>query len=56
VPREARVDVCIDGWDTGRWFRVFVEATPRTGELPRGETIPCRLIAVQIAPQRRGSR
>ena len=35
------VDVRIDGWDIrGRWFGVVVGATPRTGELPRGETIP----------------
>jgi hypothetical protein len=34
------VDVRIDGWDIrGRWF-VVVGATPRTGELRRGETIP----------------
>ena len=52
------VDVRIDGWDIrGRWFGVVVEATPRTGELQRGETIPWRVIAAQIAPrERRGSR
>ena len=52
------VDVRIDGWDIrGRWFGVVVGATPRTGELPRGETIPWRVIAAQIAPgERRGSR
>jgi hypothetical protein len=53
------VDVRIDGWDIcGRWFGgVVVRATPRTGELQRGETIPWRVIAVQIAPrERRGSR
>ena len=51
------VDVRIDGWDIrGRWFGV-VAATPRTGELRRGETIPWRVIAAQIAPrERRGSR
>jgi hypothetical protein len=45
------VDVRIDGWDIcGRWFGVVVGATPRTGELPRGQTIPWREIAAQIAP------
>jgi hypothetical protein len=35
------VDVRIDGRDIrGRWFGVVVGATPRTGELRRGETIP----------------
>jgi hypothetical protein len=50
-------DVRIDGWDIcGRWFGVVVGATPRTGELQRGETIPWRVIAAQIAPrERRGS-
>jgi hypothetical protein len=44
--------VRIDGWDIcGRWFGVVVGATPRTGELPRGETIPWRVIAAQIAPR-----
>jgi hypothetical protein len=39
-----------------RWFGVVVGATPRTGELPRGETIPWRVIAAQIAPrEHRGS-
>jgi hypothetical protein len=48
---ELRVDVRIDGWDIrGRWFGAVVGATPRTGELPRGETIPWRVIAAQIAP------
>ena len=59
VPRELTgVDVRIDGWDIrGRWFGVVVGATPRTGELRRGETIPWRVIAAQIAPgERRGSR
>jgi hypothetical protein len=47
-----------DGWDIrGRWFGVVVGATPRTGELQRGETIPWRVIAAQITPrERRGSR
>ena len=45
------VDVRIDAWEIrGRWF-VVVGATPRTGELPRGETIPWRVIAAQIAPR-----
>jgi hypothetical protein len=52
------VDVRTDGWDIrGRWFGVVVGATPRTGELRRGETIPWRVIAAQITPrERRGSR
>ena len=52
------VDVRIDGWDIrGRWFGVVVVATPRTGKLARGETIPWRVIAAQIAPrEHRGSR
>jgi hypothetical protein len=52
------VDVRNDGWDIrARWFGVVVGATPRTGELPRGETIPWRVIAAQIAPrEHRGSR
>jgi hypothetical protein len=52
------VDVRTDGWDIrGRWFGVVVGATPRLGELRRGETIPWRVIAAQIVPrQRRGSR
>jgi hypothetical protein len=51
-------DVRVDGWDIrGRWFGVVVGATPRLGELPRGQTIPWRVIAAQIAPrERRGSR
>ena len=51
------VDVRIDGWDIrGRWFGVVVGATPRTGELPRGETIPWRVIAAQTVPREcRGS-
>jgi hypothetical protein len=48
------VDVRIDGWDIrGRWFGVVVGATPRLGELRRGETIPWRVIAAQIAPRER---
>jgi hypothetical protein len=52
------VDVRIDGWDIrGRWFGVIVGATPRLGELRRGETIPWRVIAAHMAPpERRGSR
>ena len=52
------VDVRIDGWDIrGRWFGVVVVATPRTGKLARGETIPWRVIAAQLAPgERRGPR
>jgi hypothetical protein len=51
------LDVSIDGWDIrDHWFGVVVGATPRTGELPRGETIPWRVIA-QIAPgERHGPR
>jgi hypothetical protein len=50
--------VRIDGWDIrGRWSGVVVGAMPRLGELRRGETIPWRVIAAQIAPrERRGSR
>ena len=48
------LDVRIDGWDIrGRWFGVVIGATPRLGELPRGETIPWRVIAAQIAPRAR---
>jgi len=52
------VDVRIDGWDIrGRWFGVVVGATPQLGELRRGQTIPWRVIAAQIAPhERHGSR
>jgi hypothetical protein len=52
------VDVRIDGWDIrGRWFGVVVAATLRLGKLRRGETIPWRVIAAQIAPgERRASR
>jgi hypothetical protein len=52
------VDVRIDGWDIrGRWFGVVVGATPQLGQLRRGETIPWRVIAAQIAPgERRDSR
>ena len=51
------VDVRADDWDIrGRWFGVVVVATPPLGELPRGETIPWRVIAAQFAPrERRGS-
>ena len=53
-----RADVRTGGWDIrGRWFGVVVAATPQTGELRRGQTIPWRVIAAQIAPgERRGSR
>jgi hypothetical protein len=45
------LDVRMDGWDIrGRWFGVVVGATPRTGKLRRGETIPWRVIAAHIAP------
>ena len=48
------VDVRVDGWDIrGRWFGVVVVATPRLGGLPRGATIPWRVIAAQIAPRER---
>jgi hypothetical protein len=41
----------------GRWFGVVVGATPRLGELRRGQTIPWRVIAAQLASRdRRGSR
>ena len=52
------VDVRTGGWDIrGRWFGVVVGATPRLGELRRGETIPWRVIAAQSAPrERRGPR
>jgi hypothetical protein len=52
------LDVRADGWDIrGRWFGVVIGATPRLGELPRGETIPWRVIATELAPdQHRGSR
>ena len=55
---ELPVDVRTGGWDIrGRWFGVVVGATPRLGELRRGETIPWRVIAAQITPgERRGSR
>ena len=46
------VEVRIDGWDIrGRWFGVVVGATPRLGDLRRGETIPWRVIASLIAPR-----
>ena len=48
------VDVRVDGWDIrGRWFGVVVVAAPRFGELSRGQTIPWRVIAAQIAPRDR---
>ena len=48
------VDVRVDGWDIrGRWFGVVVAATPRLGELRRGETIPWRVIAARIARHER---
>jgi hypothetical protein len=52
------IDVRTDGWDIrGRWFGAVVAATPRLGELRRGETIPWRVIAAQITSrERRGSR
>ena len=52
------VDVRTGGWDIrGRWFGVVAGATPRPGELPRGETTPWRMIAAQLAPgERRRSR
>ena len=47
------VDIRTGGWDIlGRWFGVVVAATPRLGELPRGETIPWRVIASLIAAER----
>jgi hypothetical protein len=50
------VDVVMEGWDIrGRWFGVVVAATPRLGELPRGETIPWRIVARHIAPDDRGA-
>ncbi len=50
------IDVRGGGWDIrGRWFGVVVGATPRLGELRRGETIPWRVIASLIAlPERPG--
>ena len=51
------VDVRVDGWDIrGRWFGVVVGATPRLGKLRRGETIPWRVIAAQLAPREHRSR
>jgi hypothetical protein len=47
------VDLRAGGWDIrGRWFGVVVGATPRLGELRRGETI-WRVIAARIAPPER---
>ena len=49
------VDVRIGGWDIrGRWFGMVIGATPRTGELRRGQTIPWRVVAAQIAAGERG--
>ena len=49
------VDVAMEGWDIrGRWFGVVVAATPRLGELPRGETIAWRIVTGHIAPDDRG--
>jgi hypothetical protein len=55
---ELGVDVRTGGWDIrGRWFGVVVGATLRLGKLRRGETIPWRVIAAQIAPcEGRGPR
>jgi len=52
------VDVRTGGWDIrGRWFGVVAGATPRLGDLQRGETIPWRVIAAQVTPRgRRGPR
>ena len=51
------VDVRTGGWDIrGRWFGVVVGATPRLRELQRGETIPWRVIAAQIAPANAAAR
>ena len=48
------VDVRVNGWDIcGRWFGVVIGATPRLGELRRGQTIPWRVIAAQIGPRDR---
>jgi hypothetical protein len=50
------VDARIDGWDIrSRWFGVVVGATPQTGELPHGETIPWQVISAQIALRERRS-
>ena len=43
----------IDEGVIGRWFGVVVAATPRLGELRRGETIPWRVIAARIARHER---
>jgi hypothetical protein len=52
------IDVRVDGSDIrGPWFGVVVGASPRLGELRRGEVIPWRVIAAQLAlRERRGSR
>jgi hypothetical protein len=42
------IDVRTGGWDVrGRWSGVVAGATPRPGEVPRGQTIPWRVIAAQ---------
>jgi hypothetical protein len=51
------LDVRVDGWDIrGRWFGVVVGAAPRLGEFRRGETIPWRVIAAQLALGERAAR
>jgi hypothetical protein len=52
------VDVRTGGWDIrGCWFGVVVGATPRLGELRRGQAIAWRVVAAQLAPRdHRGSR
>jgi hypothetical protein len=48
------IGVRTGGWDIrGRWFGVLAGATPQLGELRRGQTIPWRVIAAQIAPRDR---
>ena len=50
------LDVRTGGWDIrGRWFGAVVGATPGTGELRRGQTIPWRVIAAQLVPRERDS-
>ncbi len=51
------VDVRTGGRDIRGWFDVVIGATPRLGALPRGQTIPWRVIASPITPrEHRGSR
>ena len=46
------VDVAAGGWDIrARWSGVVICATPRLGELGRGDIIPWRVIAAQITAQ-----